>query len=934
VGEQRVATVSRESEAAAVEALLAGAATEPAGLVVTGEAGIGKTTLWLAGLKTALAKGYRVLSARGDPNEVRLAFAAVADLLSDVDQSVIDELPPVQRGALNRILMRGDVGPRGDEHAAAAAFRAVVERLSSVSPVLIAIDDVQWLDTSSAAVVRFAARRLSGPIGALVTARTGDPGVVDAGSWLQLGDPDAVTRIRMAPLTLGALHALISGRLGQVLPRPTMMRIFEISGGNPLYALELARAVADGRAIDQELPDTLAALVRARVEGVDAETSELLLAAACTPDPTVDSVAAATQKSATRVAELLESAAVARIVVITGNRIAFAHPLLATGVYTGADPGQRRTMHRRLADCVEAPELRARHLASAAASGDDATLNALDAAAALTRDKGAPAAAAELLELAIGLGGDTPVRRILAAQHHFEAGSIMAARKSLDGTAERLPPGVLRGVAVMLQGAVDGYDGSFTAAVEALKDGVEQVKGNPALRLQGLMLLAPAVGITGQMVEAVELAREAIRCADELGDPALRSQARAVYLNISVMRGTGLDDQMLQDALVWQGDANPVSANMRADAVASLIAAWFGELEYAERGMRTLKRQCTQRGSEIEAIWVDLHATWLYVWAAKYGDATLVAEEQERRAEQLGGHHAGLAALTCRAAVAAYVGQVDAARSAAVTAINVARASGGHYLAIYPTVSLAFLEVSLGNYGATLEVVATLLDSFDPEAGTEIVAAGWLPDAIEALTGLGRVDEAEPLVKALQHNGTRLDRAWMLAMAARGHALCLAARGDLAAAEQAAIDAMAHHQRLPMPFETARTQLLLGQIQRRRRRRQDATTTLTQALHVFDTIGTPLWAERARSELARLTGTERRPHSGLTPAEHRVAQRAAAGLSNKEIAADQFLALKTVEMTLSSVYRKLGIRSRAQLHANLGDQDSRVNPDSPPVRHQ
>jgi DNA-binding CsgD family transcriptional regulator len=923
MAELRAPAVARERETAAVSALLTTAAAEPSGLVITGEAGIGKTTLWLSGRQEALTRGFRVLGTRGDPAEVSLAFAALGDLLSDVEQAVIDLLPPVQQGALNRILMRGDSGPAGDEHAAAAAFRAVVEHLSAMSPVLIAIDDVQWLDTSSAAVVRFAARRLSGPVGLLITARTGESGTTDAVSWLQLHHPEAVTRIQMSPLTLGGLHALVAGNLGQVLPRPTMMRIFEISGGNPLYALELARAVADGRGIDHELPDALAALVRKRVQGVDAETAQLLLAAACTREPTVESVSSATGTSVPRATELLESAAAAPIVVITGNRIRFAHPLLATGVYSGADPAARRRMHRLLAESVEAPELKARHLASAAVSGDEATLNALDVAASITRNKGAPAAAAELLELAIGLGGDTPVRRILAAQHHFESGAIMAARKHLDGTADRLPHGVLRGVATMLEGAVDGYDGSFTAAVNALTDGVEQVRQNATLRLQGLMLLAPAVGITGRMGKSVELAREAIRCADELGHPALRSQARAVYLNISVMRGTGLDHQMLKDALAWQGDANPVSANMRADAVASLIAGWFGELDRAEHGMRTLKRQCAQRGSEIEAIWVDLHSTWVYVWAAKYGDAALVAEEQERRAEQLGGHHAGLAALTCRAAVAAYVGQVDAARSAAVTAIELAQASGGHYLAIYPTVSLGFLEVSLGDYGATLDVLATMLASFDPDEGTEIVAAGWLPDAIEALTALDRVDEAERLVKALQDNGTRLDRPWMMATGARGHALCLAARGDLPAAERAAVDAMAHHRRLPMPFEAARTQLLLGQLQRRRRRRQDAATTLAEALHTFEAIGTPLWAERARTEAARLTGTERRPRSGLTPAEERVARRAAAGLSNKDIAAEQFLALKTVEMTLSSVYRKLGIRSRAQLHASLNGEHSR-----------
>jgi len=928
--------VEREPEARAVSDLLNRACEGPAALVIEGEAGIGKTTLLLDAADQAVERGFRVLSARGSPAEVSYAYAAVADLLSGVDEALVADLTAVQRIALERA-RSGEVlagGPATDERVVASAFLSVIKRISSGTAVLLAIDDAQWLDASSRAVVRFAAWRVLGAVGMVLTSRSGEPSATDVVSWLRLSRPDAVTRLKMSPLTLGGLHTLISARFGRVLPRPMMTRIHEISGGNPLYASELARAVADGDSIDHQLPDTLAALVRARVQDVDAETALVLLAAACTPAPTVELVAMATATPAQRVVELLESGDAARIVVISGNQIRFAHPLLATGVYTGAVPARRREAHRRLAECVEMPELKARHLASAAVSGDPTTLEALDSAAALTRSNGAPAAAAELLDLAIGLGGDTPVRRILAAQHHFEAGSIATARQRLGGTAARLPSGVLRGAAVMLQGALDGYDGSFTAAVEALSDGVAQVGDHPALRLQGLMLLAPATGLAGRMREAVELTREAVRCADDLGDPALRSQARALYVQISFTHGMGLDHDMLRDALQWQGDADPVSPSMRADATAALTDAWVGKLDRAERAMRRIKQQVADRGSEIGALWVDTQLTMIDVWAGNYRRAALIAEEQERRAEQMGGHHARLAALTCRAAVAAYTGQVDQARSAAIEAIRISNDTGGHYLAIYPTISLGFLEVSLGNYTAALDALVSVLGSFDPEHGTEIVPHGWLPDAVEALTGLGRVDEAEDLVKALQHNGVRTNRKWMLAMAARGRGLCLAARGELPGAEEAAVEALAHHEGLPMPFEQARTQLLLGQLQRRRRHRQHASASLQQALSTFDDIGAPLWAERARIELARLSGTNDDPRSGLTPAEQRIAQRAAAGLSNKDIATEQFLALKTVEMILSSVYRKLGIRSRTQLHARLDVTNSRDIPGSPPAQEQ
>jgi DNA-binding CsgD family transcriptional regulator len=233
---------------------------------------------------------------------------------------------------------------------------------------------------------------------------------------------------------------------------------------------------------------------------------------------------------------------------------------------------------------------------------------------------------------------------------------------------------------------------------------------------------------------------------------------------------------------------------------------------------------------------------------------------------------------------------------------------------------LGFLEVSLGDYTAALAVLRPLLDAFDPVHTTEIEGGGHLPDAIEALSGLGRAEEAEPLVEALECQGAARDRAWMQAMGARGRGHVLAARGDLEGAQRAVEEAMAHHERLPMPFERARTQLLLGQLMRRRRRIPAATATLREALDTFERLGTPLWAARARKEIARLD-RPRGDSQTLTAAERRVAELAAAGLSNKQIAAELFIAAKTVEVNLSQVYRKLGIRSRAALFSALRSID-------------
>jgi DNA-binding CsgD family transcriptional regulator len=156
----------------------------------------------------------------------------------------------------------------------------------------------------------------------------------------------------------------------------------------------------------------------------------------------------------------------------------------------------------------------------------------------------------------------------------------------------------------------------------------------------------------------------------------------------------------------------------------------------------------------------------------------------------------------------------------------------------------------------------------------------------------------------------------------------LAARGDVVAAEHVAHQAMTGHQRLPMPFERARTQLLLGQLQRRQRRKEAAAATLREALRAFEGMGTPLWAERARAELTRTKVSPARD-PGLTPTERRVAELAASGMTNRDVAAALFISPKTVEHNLARVYRKLGIHSRAELGQRIRQLNVRETPDSP-----
>ncbi|MBP1823152.1 DNA-binding CsgD family transcriptional regulator/Tfp pilus assembly protein PilF [Mycobacterium sp. OAE908] len=928
--------VEREPEARAVSDLLNDACEGPAALVIEGEAGIGKTTLLLDAADQAVERGFRVLSARGSPAEVSYAYAAVADLLSGVDEALVAELTAVQRIALDRA-RSGEVlvgGPATDERVVAAAFLAVIERISTGTAVLLAIDDAQWLDASSRAVVRFAVRRLSGAVGMLVTSRSGESSTTDVVSWLQLPRPDTVTRLRMSPLTLGGLHTMVSARLGRVLPRPMMMRIHEISGGNPLYASELARAVADGDSIDRQLPDTLAALVRARVQDVDVETAQLLLAAACTPAPTVVLVAMATATPAQRVVELLERSETARIVVINGTQIRFTHPLLATGVYTHATPARRRAMHRALAGIDERPEVKARHLALAATSADAATLEALDAAADVTNAQGAFAAAAELTEMAINIGGDNPLRRIQAAQRHLRSGNLVRADMMLDTRTVDQLSGPMRAMALGTRAGMRIYTSSFSEAATLLEQAYEQIAEIPSMAAPLLVFLSYAQLSAGRCAAALATASEGLRRAETLDIPSLTSQALAAHANALFFNGQGVNDAELQRALALQDPDSDVVIPLGADAISAMLLAWAGRVDEAQPHMNAVRQRCLDRGADTEMLWVEIHSTMLNWWRGDLNAAHQSAEEAVQRAQQLGGDSILTMALTSRAWVAALTGRIDDARAAGAQAMQAAHRCGDSEAALRPIECRAYLENFVGNYAQALNILQPRLRSFTDLPNTEFSTAAFIPIAVEAMIALGQTDDAEPLIESLENNGTRLDRPWMLAIGARCRAMAHAHCGDLAAAEQSAHRAMTYHQRLPMPFETATTQVLLGQIQRRRRHKPAAAATLGEALRTFEDIGAPLWAERARAELARLSGTNDDPQSGLTPAEQRIAQRAAAGLSNKEIATEQFLALKTVEMILSNVYRKLGIRSRTQLHARLDPANSRDIPGSPPAQEQ
>jgi DNA-binding CsgD family transcriptional regulator len=646
------------------------------------------------------------------------------------------------------------------------------------------------------------------------------------------------------------------------------------------------------------------------------EGRKALLAAACLATPTIELIALATDTDDEHIVVDLEEAENKGIVQIDGGRISFSHPVLARGVYTEAAPALRRAMHRRLAEIVDEPELKARHLALAAASGDEFTLNSLDTAAERAHVRGAPTAAAELIELAMGLGGDTPERRLRAAGHHFEAGEPGRARVLLEKTIDRLAPGTLRGEAMLLLGVVRLYDDSFLEAADLLERALKEASES-ASRVRMLVMVAYALFNGGRPEPAMKRADEAVATALRLDRPELVSEALGMRATLRFVLGEGLDQADMRRALEVNDYPLSLPLAARPGVQNALLLAWTGDLEAAAEAMAAIRRRCTDRGEESELIFLGFHSALLQVWRGHLAEAELVAEDTMERALQLNGDLPLFIALTIRAMVGAYAGRVDDVRRDTAEALAAAQRCDSHRLAEWPVTNLGFLEVTLGNYEAALRTLSPLIAMHERmPRSTEIIAASFIPDAAEALIALDRVDEGERIIDALERNGHRLDRAWMLAVGARCRAMLLAARGDIDAASQVAERALSEHRRLPMPFELARTQLLAGQIQRRLRQRDTASATLREALATFENLGTPLWADRTRAELNRASGL--RTHAELTASEQRVAELAATGVTNREMAAALFISPKTVEANLSRIYRKLNIRSRAELGRIMG----------------
>jgi DNA-binding CsgD family transcriptional regulator len=917
-GEAHGAVVGREPELARAEAFLASAAHGSAVMLVEGEAGIGKTTVWQEVAERADALGFRVLAARPAAVETKLALTAVADLLELVPSEAFAALPEPQRRALDIALLR--VEPSGgalEPVTVATAVRSLLGELSREQPLIVAIDDAHWLDPTSATVLAFALRRLRDqPVGWLGARRPGSPVALPVETLVA---PETLTRITLGPLTLGALHHVVKGRLERALSRAALVRVHEASGGNPFYALEIARAI-DPRAPAEPVtrlpvPDHLRELVAARIPMLDPEVREALLAAAALSQPTADLVERAASADGLVAAEETGLVSVDAL-----GRITFSHPLYASAIYDAAATGRRRRLHRLLADLVADREERARHLAFAASGPDAQVAEALEDAAVLARARGAWVSAADLLQHARGLtppsaAGEAARRALAAAEHQVHAGDRGRARALIEEVMDEPLARPLRADALRLLAEIAISDDNVSEASRLCREGLEHA-ADP--RVAGVIELLSCYACTHEMdfARGRTHAYHALEHARAAGDRSLEGQALAHCAMMDFFSGHGLDWAKLDRALQLEDRSALVSLLRRPSTRVACLLACLGRHLEGREALTSLCEEARERGDESDLAFALLWISWLETRAGRLATAAAYADEAVSLAALTGARSMRCWALAQRGYVHAHRGELAEARECCAEASSPKVHSGSALTTLWIAAALGLGELAAGDADAAWRAYEPVTARLERDGIGEPVPYFFLPDALETLIARGALDRAETLLDQFEPRAREVDRPWASATAARCRALLLAARGDLCGAAAAVDGARGAHQLLDMPIETGRTLLVCGAIERRARRRARAKDALERAAAIFDETGAQRWAAHARTELDRL-GLRRAAGDELTEGERRVAELAARGMTNREVAAALFISPKTVDANLGRIYRKLGIASRAELGARM-----------------
>jgi DNA-binding CsgD family transcriptional regulator len=917
--------VGREAELAAIEKFLNDLPAGPSALSIEGEAGIGKTTLWLNARRAADARGYRVLQARPAESEARLSYAALADLVGDAFDETRGTLPMPQERALANSLLRAATAEPADARTTATAFVNVVSTLARDRPVLVAVDDVQWLDPASEQALEFAVRRLQPQVGVVVTRRAAGSGVAPLGLERALAD-DRLQRLVVTPLSLAALHHVIASRLRISLTRATLVRVAETSGGNPFYALEIARQFtgdAATRAADAPLPlpPSIQKLAADRVDDLSPLAKHAVLVAAALARPTLQIIADALAPEADGLRAVVE-AEDAGVLLTEAGRVRFSHPLLASGVYGSASDARRRQLHRRLAELVRDPEERARHLAQSVLEPDETTAREIEDGARRAALSGAQHAASELFAASVRLTpsdqSDALARRLRgAAAALLSLGDVAGARLDAERAVRASSVPTVRAEGLSLLADIEWADGAIDVAMEHLERAVANASGNPELQGRALAHLS---FVAPDPQRAIEFADAATRLLREEREPALVAWALINRFIKAPEAGCRERRELLERGLELEARAGMSRRAGPGALPHPLPLLWFQCTDDfdAARSRHAVEDQWYRDVGEERSRAERL--AWLALVELRAGRWALAEQHIETSCNTIEEFEVrGPSALpfAWRAFVDAYCGRVDRARATIVPLIEAAEQTNAAPWTVHLLSVLGFVEFVAGEHAAADRALTRMREQLDANAAKETLLDRSEPFHIESLIALGEPERARETLARLEERGRTLPRLWIDVTLPRARALVLAAEGDVPAA-LAALDELDLAAASRLPFELAWAGLVKGRLYRRLKQRRSAAEAFREALAVFERLGAPTWAEQTGSELARV-GPRRRAPDELTATELRVAELIVAGMTNREVAKAAFMSTKTVEANLARVYRKLGIRSRAELGGRMRD---------------
>ena len=912
--------VGRHEERRQIEQVLDAARRGASGvLVLRGEAGIGKTAL-LEYASSVAGDGMHVVRTRGIESESELSFAGLLDLIRPLLPD-LDRLPQRQSAALRSALALEAAGAT-DRFGAYAGTLGLLAAAAEHQPLLALIDDAHWLDQASADVLAFVSRRLrSDGIAVLWAMREGEATGVST---------EGLAELRVEGLDTSAALELVATAEEAVSPAAAR-GLVEAANGNPLALLELPTMLTEGQREGREplehplsVTPALRKAFGRRVEQLPQATRLVLLLAAANDSGDVTTIARAADVLGLQFSGV-EPAERAGLVAVGDGELEFRHPLVRAAVYAGADAVERRHAHRALADALfdtRGPARRAWHRALAAAEPDETVAAELEATA--KRSQRGSHAAARAYEQAARLTPDPEIRarRLLAAAREWdEAGSHEAAKRLLEEASElTADPASLAAIQHLL-GLIATAQGEGRRAAELLERSADRAKeADPA---RAALMFADASQpwlAAGRPDRAETVAQKALqlasrgngtaelwatlRFADVLGWRAEVERATALWIRAAeISPGDDLRSRCaVGEALFSAGDDDRAHITLEEVIDAARESSAIGLLPYA---LHLLTLVELRRGR-----------------LAASADAAAEAHELAKALAQTGER---LTAVTALAWVESLLGREAECREH-IREARALKARLGSATYDVPNVAEGMLELARGRFDEALRHFLAHAQEVDPRVEADAIAPrSFVPNLVEAAIRIGRGDEARHLLERYHTVAARSGRPSALAPALRCRALLDSANGLFE-------EALREHARWENRFELARTQLAYGEHLRRRRQRAAARVQLRNALAGFEKVGAAVWTERARTELQATGERARRRDPStldvLTPQELRVARLVATGLTNREVGERLFLSPKTIETHLGHVFRKTGVRTRAELAHKFRDSPDLIAADA------